>query len=294
MYTHEHLEKVKTVAFYRLLYGADFLKESLDSIYPYVDKIIIFHTNKVWKGIESVTYFGKQVYIPHAIDNSLDIVKDYSDKHDPGQKISVFTDYFDSPANQITHLINTKIMVNYNPEFVLYVEPDEVWRQDNIRKLLQKPKENRRILGCNVSRIEFWKSHQHAFRYESWRQRLYVMNNTAYGGAVNRRSLKFTNCGGSEQGQTINCPDCDLHHFAYACSARTVWWKHITGLGFSPGIDSIPNESWFEDVWLPWDFEINRTKGLCPSVGYEMNIPDVEPYPFDQLPEALQEKYNAG
>jgi hypothetical protein len=281
---------IRNIAFYRILYGADFLKESLDSIYHHFDKIIFFYTNKVWKGIESVTYFGKQIYIPHAIDNSLDIIHHYATHHDPDSKISLFNDYFDSPANQITHLINNKIMTNYNPELIVYIEPDEVWRQDHIKRLLQKPKENRRVLGYNVSRIEFWKSHQHAFRYESWRQRLYVMNNTAYGGAVNRRSLPFTNCGGSEQNQTVNCPDCDLHHFAYACSPRTVFWKHIICRGFSPGIDSQANENWFEEKWLKWS-ENNQIENLCPSIGFEKNIPKVLPYKFEDLPESIKNEY---
>ncbi len=292
MYTDEFPQKIKTVAFYRLLYGADFLKESLDSIYQHVDKILFFCTNKVWKGIESVTYFGKQVYIPHAIDNSLDIIENYVKNHDPDRKIVMLTDYFDSPANQITHLINTKIMVNYNPEFVLYVEPDEIYSRKNIEKLLEKPRQHPRSYGFAIYRKEYWKSWKYHYLYKSNRQRLYVMNNTTEGGKVHRRKIQQSNCGGNEISNIISCNDLWVDHLCYASSPKTIFWKHICGLGFSPGIDSMPREDWFEEIWMKWDYKTNRIKGLCPAQEAPHAIPDVELTEFEDLPEVLQERYS--
>jgi len=56
------------VAFYRVLYGLDFLRESIESIYPHVDRIIVFHTNRVWGDCATVQFEGKEVIFPDCFE----------------------------------------------------------------------------------------------------------------------------------------------------------------------------------------------------------------------------------
>ncbi len=292
---------MKTVAVYRILYGEDYIRESLESIYPFVDKILILFTDKVWKEKTGVVYFGHEIIFPHAFDNVRNVVAKWKTEHDPEDKIVIEEDYFNLPCGQLTHIINKIVMPRWNPDVIMYVEPDEVWKQSNLQFLFNHIGRCPSTKGFCVCRIEFWKSHKHAFRYYSWRQRFYIFNNTSVGGQINRKEIGNTNNGGNElhcRGLLdVNKKDgerhvADVHHFAYACSPRTVFWKHLTGLAFSPGIDSMPCEDWYDRVWRPWQYTPDRVTSLCPSRGYERNIPDVEPYPFEELPEAIQKRVN--
>ena len=162
---------MKTIAVYRILYGEDFMRESLESIYPFVDKIVIFFTDKVWKEKTGVIYYGREVIFPFRIDNVRGVVDEWKQEHDKEDKIITQEDYFNLPNGQLTHLINTYIIPQFNPDLVLYVEPDEVWKKENLKCIIDNVSKNPAAKGFCVCRIEFWKSHRHAHRYYSWRQR---------------------------------------------------------------------------------------------------------------------------
>lgn len=61
--------KPLTYAVFRILYGEDFLMDSVLSIIEYVDKIFIFWDDRPWGGVRSAQYKGKVIPIPSKIDN---------------------------------------------------------------------------------------------------------------------------------------------------------------------------------------------------------------------------------
>jgi hypothetical protein len=73
----------------------------------------------------------------------------------------------------------------------------------------------------------------------------------------------------------------------FSFSDKTMYWKHLTAIGFSAVIgDSPPNENWYEDKWLKWHPETNNVN-LEISKGAEHNIPYAEPYSKSELPEII-------
>ncbi len=82
--------------------------------------------------------------------------------------------------------------------------------------------------------------------------------------------------------------DAEVHNCGFCVSENAMYWKHLTGIAFAKTIkDSIPNENWYEDKWLNWDFKRNN-ENLEISKGYESDIPAAIPYDVKMLPEALK------
>lgn len=80
-------------------------------------------------------------------------------------------------------------------------------------------------------------------------------------------------------------------NFGYAFSPKTMYWKHMTALAFSQKIgDSVPNEDWYEEKWIKWDYERNN-ENLEVSKGYEHLIPLAEKYDTSQLPETIIKEF---
>ena len=82
-----------------------------------------------------------------------------------------------------------------------------------------------------------------------------------------------------------------VHNCGFAISKETMYWKHMTALGFSQKIgDTPPRESWYEDTWLSWDYKTNNAD-LEISEGYSHTISHAFPYDKHCLPEEIKEKY---
>jgi hypothetical protein len=56
---------------YRILYGEDFIEDSIISLINYVDKVFVFWDDVPWGDVKQATYKGKTVQIPKKIDDVL-------------------------------------------------------------------------------------------------------------------------------------------------------------------------------------------------------------------------------
>ncbi|MEO1009097.1 MAG: hypothetical protein AAFX79_11040 [Planctomycetota bacterium] len=275
---------VRVVGVYRLLYGSDFIAESLASVYDACDAILCFVGRRPFGGRNSVRYFGREVFFPHDIDGVGDAIRAWASEHDAASKIRIIENPHDALLkNQLGTLVDRYVLPGYDCTHVLQVECDEVWHADAMAALLHAMEGDAdEILSINDL---FWRSP----RYVSRRQNPY---------AVARRITDRTTIG--ETGNALMSVRDDLrrvqpervrvHNFGYASSARTMFWKHLAGLSFSRdlGLDSTPREEWFEDVWRPWNWHANRRTDLCPSIGYPDAFAPAEPYPLDDLPASIR------
>jgi len=279
---------MRTVAIYRLLYGSDFIGESLESVYEHVDRIYCFVTSEIFGGQRVVNYFGRDVYIPHDIDGVREAIARWCDENDAQNKVRII----DNPhgaelIGQVGKMVNECVLPE-EPEctYLLFVECDEVWHPEQIGRLFVRAR------GSDADEMQvgshlFWRS----FRYVSGRENPYTVLRALNG----RREMGETLHALSERDQSLRrvlLQDVKVHNFGYASSERTVFWKHIAALSFSRdlGLDSPPREAWFEEVWLGWDWTLNRRTDLCPSVGHEEAFAPAAPYPFDDLPPSMQRR----
>lgn len=277
---------MRTTAVYRLLYGSDFLAESLASIYPHCQAIVCAITREMFGGRRTVRYFGHDVYLPHDIDGVTDAILQWKRGHDPENKVHIIDNPFGSQLiGQLSNLTNNILVPRFDPTHVMLVEPDEVWHPDAIGTLFD--------LAARSDADEFMASPPHLF----WRSYQYVstrLNPYAVLRALKgRREIEPTGhalSAAKGRPARVTDPAIRVHNFGFAGSERTTFWKHLTSLSFSRDakLDCPPREEWFEDVWRAWNWHTNRRADLCPSIGHEHVFPAPVEYPFESLPPIMR------
>lgn len=282
---------MRTVAIYRLLYGSDFIGESLASIYPHCEQILCFIGHEMFGGRRIINYFGHDVYLPHDIDGLADAINAWKAANDTDNKVRIIRNpYATLLKGQLQAMINNEVIPCYDPTHVLFVESDEVWHENTIKTLFEVARQTDAdeimAAACHL----FWRS----YRYCSTRTNPYAVMRALKG----RKTIGLTGHAlGSVEPDVRRCHDdrLKIHNFGFAASERTIFWKHMTALSFSRDVklDSPPREEWFEDVWRPWNGVTNRRKDLCPSIGYEDAFAPAEDYPFEELPALMQQRINA-
>jgi len=266
-----------TYAVYRVLYGEDFIQESIKSILPFVDKVFVFWTNIPFGDIREVVYKGEKIIFPAKFDGVLGKVKKLQDKSKG--KIELIYDHWGVPDNQVTHFVNERILPYYpRPDTVIFMEHDLVWKEEQLKKALMQFNSNgTEIAGSR--QVELWRSTKYRIpERKRYGAIFYNMNHL--------KELPVTGKNGSVK--WILKLDAEVHNCGFCVSENAMYWKHLTGIAFAKTIkDSIPNENWYEDKWLNWDFKRNN-ENLEISKGYESDIPAAIPYDVKMLPEALK------
>ena len=264
-------------AVYRCLYGEDFIRESSLSIKPYVDKIFLFWDNKVWGDVDHCYYKGKKYIYPKKFDNTVERAKEVG-----GDKLAVQYDHRYRPQNQYTMLVNEKILPNYpKPKTFLFLDPDYVFRRDQIEEALQEF-EDSRLLYASTSQVELWKKW---YQVKSTRPRITVM----FWDMQNTDELPKTQ-GNANPVSSFNMMylKAYVHNLGFCVSNKTMLWKHLTALGFHEKInESSPNEDWYDKMWLGWHPKTNN-RNLGISKGHERYLPKAILYDRSELPEGLR------
>ncbi|KKS77898.1 MAG: hypothetical protein UV74_C0002G0026 [Candidatus Woesebacteria bacterium GW2011_GWB1_43_14] len=263
-------------AVYRCLYGEDFIQESIRSIRDYVDKIFIFWDDKPWGDIESCIYKGEEVKFPKKFDNILDKIQELNDP-----KVVLIHDHVENNLGQFTHLINDIILKNWQkPDLFIVIEVDHVLKQSEMKRALGHMSSGQ-IRHATTKPLELWKTYEYRIPER------------------NRLATVFWNMDGLERlpdtgrqanaGQTAVLP-VYTHNFGFCFNPQTMYWKHLTALGYAKKIgDRLPNEDWY-DKWLNWSIN-DDNKDLEISKGREHTIPYAYRYDVNELPEAIKDKY---
>lgn len=279
--------RAKVVAVYRLLYGSDFIAESLASVTDACDAVLCFVGRRPFGGRPSVRYFGHEVFFPHDVDGVADTIRAWAAKHDPAGKVRVIDNPHDAVLkNQLGRLVDEFVIPHHDATHVLQVEGDEVWHADALSALLDaaETSDADEIMSTNDL---FWRSP----RFVSRRNNPYAVLRAIKGA----RTIGPTgNALMSTRDDLVRLapPGVRVHNFGYACSERTMFWKHLAGLSFSRDLrwDSVPREDWFEAVWRTWNWHTNRRTDLCPSVGYPDAFAAAEIYPEHDLPRVIRDR----
>ena len=281
---------MRKYAVYRILYGECFIQESIKSIEPHMDKIFIFWTDKVLGNTTECTYKGDVIKFPNKFDRVLQKISDLK-----STKVVMVNDYVANNDNQFTHLVNDLILPRYpKPDRILFVEPDHVFHEEQITRAftefdkLMKDFDGDKV-HASTSYVELWKTPYYQTAVHSNRYRLGSMLWSMDNLVKIPKTYKH-----AQIPKPSNRPDflnAYVHDFGFCVSEESMFWKHMTAIGFSQKIDDTPPiESWYEDVWLNWKFEEDR-KNLHMSVGHEHLIPSIIPYDVSKLPQLIKDKY---
>lgn len=277
-------------AVYRILYGECFIQESIKSIEPYFDKIFVFWTNRALGNATQCIYKGETVHFPAKFDNVIGKIQELN-----SDKIVLIEDYVVNNDNQFTHVVNDYILPRYpKPDFITFIEPDHVFREDQLKAAFSEFKElvhssGGEINHASTSYVELWKTPHYQTIPHSRRYRL---------GSVFWDMRKLSKVPKTHKHAQVIKPSkkpdflkAYVHDFGFCVSEKSMYWKHLIAIGISQAIaDSPPNEDWYEDVWLNWRYEDGK-ENLHISIGFESYIPGIVPYDISQLPWLIQKKY---
>lgn len=269
-----------TYAIYRILYGSDFIQESINSITDYVDKIFIFYDVQPWCEIKGYTYKGEYRKYPKQFDDVLSKIRQLRNN-----KIILEYDHVHNCMNQATHLFNNKILLRHKkPNTFIFLEADCVFRKDQIENAIKEFKD-KKLINAHTRQVEVWKY--------KWRvpERTY-RSGVVFWNMKNLSRLPLTKRGAESRDRTIKM--CQLssyiHNMGFSMSDSLMWTKHSIALGLQGKLGDMKhgiNENWYEEKWLKWT---PKMKNLEMAKGKEHLIPKVIPYDVNELPEEIKKK----
>jgi len=275
----------KIYAVYRCLYGEDFIKESIESIIDYVDKVFVLYSKKIWGNVTSVVYEGEIIEFPKPFDNLLEKVKEIK-----SSKIILLEQgefWTNVPWNNYTSLINGIVIPKYGkPDVFVLPEADHVFAIGDFRPSLDLFYESD-FKVAKTQQIELWKSPNHCLPYRErigvvfWRTEDFDIFPNTHGGGQPTTDLTLKN----------HCLPIPVYNLGFMVSEKSMYWKILTAIAFAEKIrDSPPNLNWYKNTWLNWDFLYNN-KNLEPALGYEKNIPEAIKYENCRLPLSILERF---
>jgi hypothetical protein len=267
---------VERVAVYRVLYGEDFIQESIRSILPHVDRVFVVKAEKPWCNTDGVSYKGQWVSWPEKFDDTRNKVLALNEP-----RVEIIDDYWPTPKGQLTHIVNDLILPRVKPQNVVFIEPDHVFSEEQAREAF--------------ANWELYSGTQASTRQiEHWKSPLWMVPERP-----NRTSVVFHRIFGHPMGETgfngasegIHRLPAFVNNLGFCISDKAMYWKHLTALAFGKIIgDSPPNEAWYEEKWLSWNPDTNN-RNLEISLGYEWAIPKAVPCPTHLIPLSVWQKF---
>lgn len=259
------------IGIYRVLYGADFVVESIRSILPHVDKVIVYQAPRPWGVSTGAHYRGEWVSWPAKFDDLSDRVLGMNEP-----SVEIVDNYYPTPFGQYEHIINNLLLPNY-PKLsdVVTMEPDWVWAPAEAEWAFSEWASRSHLNQAHSRQIEMW-------RTCDWRtpERL------------GRATPSFQRVGVRAPAPNLLTPSHELggsvYNLGFCASEATLRWKHLTGIAFTAEIkDCAPNPDWFEEKWKKWNPVTNNTN-LEISLGLEYKIPCAIPYEALLVPESIR------
>jgi hypothetical protein len=268
---------LERVAVYRVLYGDDFIQESIRSILPHVDRVFVVKAEKPWGNTEGAFYKGNWVKWPDKFDDTREKVLELKEPN-----VEIIDDYWPTPNGQLTHIVNDLVRKKCILSDVVFIEPDHVFSEEQAQ-LAFKAWHSSKYAQATIRQVEHWKTP--LFRVPE---------------RPNRTSVVFHRLMGQPMGETgfngasggIPRLPAYVNNLGFCISEKNMYWKHLTALAFSRIVgDSPPNEDWYEQKWLNWHPETNN-RNLEISLGYEWTIPQAIPCETSLIPESIKTRYN--
>lgn len=260
------------VACYRVLYGEDFIQESIRAILPYVDRVVVALAPRPWGTSTGVTYKGEWVPWPEKFDDTREKIAALNEPH-----VLVIDDFWPTPANQHQHIVNDLVLPRFAATEVIFIEPDHVFaKRDAFKAFVEwgrcpAPQATTRM-------IELWRTPQWRI---AERHRPSVIFQRING------PIGPTSGDGGRQGVSSTWLHSEVHNLGFCFSDRVMKWKHLSAIAFSPEIhDAPPDVDWL-DRWRSWHPTENN-KDLEISLGGQHTITHAFPYtPPGDLPESI-------
>ncbi len=264
-------------AIYRIHYGLDYLKQSIESIIDDVDHVFVVYSKEPWSKKKKVTYLGEEFDMPELHENveafmQLNFgnnLKVHWTNTETTTPLHQFSDYYRMCLQKYSEITV--------PQYVLLMEPDMIFRKTDVNHFFSEYiYSDISILPCvGFTQIELWKNH-------NWR----IPQRDRIGPMLWKADNLFhamTHFGTYTNDQKYTFDEFQNYNFGFCMNARTMLYKHLTAINFSTEIgDSIPSHEWYRDKWLQWTPE---TTDLEIASKWKHLIKRAEPY---EMPEEMK------
>lgn len=248
------------VALYKTWRGNEFVVPSIESIYPYVDKILFVHSDVSWQGEE-----GNDV---------APVVEEWHRRNDAFGKIVWKTGEWRDQQSQYDYGIDM-IQKVWSPDFILLIDTDEVWAAKDIKALLGYARTDSRFKAYACRMFTYIKEPT----YRIWPQepcRPVVL--------VRGDIERLAGVRGNTTWPRCNLDNIHMHHFSYV---RRTWEDVRTKIVTSHIGDKLRHRDldlWKKEVWdnLP------NVRNFHTTVGFEHCWQNVVKVDKNELPSAMK------
>lgn len=262
-----------------VLYGSDFIVESIRSILPHVDLVYVVLMTRPWGGTSGVTYNGEWVPWPDKFDDTREKLAAMNEP-----RVKVVITYKDSPWNRWGYALDLVQTLCPGITEIVFLDPDCVFRDEDADMIFDDWAAHPDFQWASVPQIELW-------RTPAWQIKRPRMMASLHRGDLSLISDEKRKQLGVKVPLSHTLAG-RVHNFGFCCSPRNTRWKHLCSMAFSPVIgESIPNPRWYEVKWLNWKPGIGD---LEPSIRCESSIREAVPYNIDKLPASIKKRYDAG
>lgn len=258
------------LAIYRVLYGEDWIQESILSILPHVDRVLVAMAPRPWGTSQGIEYKGEWIPWPAQFDDTRAKIAALDD-----QRIEAIEDFYPQPRGQWQHLVNNHALPRGATE-CLFIEPDCVFHESEIDAAMDAWHRSSAQLAT-VGQVELWRTPEWVIPPRA-RSTVWFLRLTG--------PIGLTGGNGWIEGMAYQWLPAAVHNLGFCMSERVMLWKHLTALAFSAEInDALPNPDWYERVWLNWK---PGDTNLEISIGEEHTIPYAVPYDVTRLPASIR------
>lgn len=259
-----------------VLYGADFVVESIRSILPHVDYVCVVMMQRPWGQTEGVSYKGRWIPWPARFDDTRTLVRSIRD-----DRVSLFESQKDTPWNRWGHGYDVvRGAFSKKIDEVILIDPDCVFHADEAKRAFADWEAHPEYVWASVGQVELWRTPA----WQVHRPRSMV--------SFHRGDLTLLSHSTEQNRPVSHALAGKVHNLGFCVSEAAMRWKHLTALAFSPVVgESMPNVDWFEEKWLHW---MPGVINLDVSVGTESSIPCAKPYDAAGLPESIKKRFDAG
>jgi len=242
------MNKNKVLAFMPILYGKEYLRESLFSIKDHIDKVHIAYTSKPSHG------FVSDLECPDTEGELKKIAREVV-----GDKL--IWEHYDGFYCEAAH---REVRYKYADDYsiILSIDADEVFKEEDIDKAIKFAYNNKeRYFGIN-GYINFWRSFSWCCKDDF-------------------RPIRLENIKNNNPDQNLNC-EMGVYHFSLCQNIETIKFKFKT-FGHANEI----RENYIENTYLAWTPEKNDIITLLhpatTGIWYK-----AEPFDKTTLPEYLK------
>lgn len=261
-----------------VLYGSDFIIESIASILSHVDLVYVVMMTAPWGNTKGVTYKGEWISWPERFDDTREKLTAMNHP-----RVTVLEAYKESPFDRWWFAVDlVRKTCKARIDEVVLIDPDCVFRADEAMKVFNDWASHPEYVWAAVPQIEL-------YRTPAWqidRKRMMV--------SLHRGNLDLLTPARSKTSflPTSHPLAGHVHNFGFCCSPANTLWKFLCSMAFSPIIgESIPNPRWYDVKWLGWKPGVGD---LEPSIRCERAIGVPTPYDISRLPASIKQRYDAG